>query len=315
MAILKIKLRGKIISYLTFCNIKLIIAKMNENTKQKFIGGLLLFPFIPIITLALAFFALSLTAFIYAVVVAIAFQSPMAFLVFFAGVFICLGLGILNVKLFINYIKYYAKSTGKSLKEKPKTKKVSDYKKYFTMTNICIFFLLIGSVCAIISAFLGSIHRENWVEAKSSYMIEKGFYEDIEQYSLNFPYTSLAKTSIKTDENGTEYTTYDDINIKIKVNNKRVILIYDEPSDMLNVKGYQSFKNQILCIPYYNEGLLTITETSQPKHDEAIDKMLWFLFAENDYESQVQLYIPINYKHSVHIEGDFVIAKKNPKNK
>ena len=253
-------------------------------------------PFIPLSILALGFLGLSLTAFAYSVAIGYALHSPMAFLVFFAGFFIFLGLCIADIKTFITYLKYYSNmSDNKELKEN-NTKQINKLKKYVNLTNICLALLFIGCIFAIISAFLGSIHRENWVEAKSDYMQEHGYYEDIQIFDLDYVYTT-----IRNDEN--------DVKVEIDLQNKNAVIIYGEPSDMIKIKGFQSYQNQIVCFGYNNQSLIKINETPPPKLDGNIEKMLFFFFDENKYEAQLKIYIPSNYKDSIEIVGDYIIAK------
>lgn len=228
-----------------------------------------------IISAALLLF--SLLAFFYTVVIGIALQSAMAVLVALACAVISAGIGLALFEFFLKRLKKHISSAPESSAEAEKASKTKKYKnKVFSISNIGFAFMLLGSVLAIVSAFLGSTDRDSWVLAKTDFMEANGYYADLELVDLNWD-RDVSKISIKLDKKyaNIKYTT--------------------QPNAILEVSWYQRYQNQISCSYDDINKTLIIEETHPPELDNTLAKLMFFIFDENSVEYNVLISIPSEF--------------------
>ena len=255
---------------------------------------LLPLPFLLLMTLAVVLFLGALLFLMYSIVTVTAFKSAMVFFIVFAASGICTGLGLLSLHGFFAYGKYYKKHKG-TLVSAPKTATAEKtFKDYITLQNVALIILLVATVFAIVSAALGCINRDKWVQATSPYMEKVGYNADVNYREYRY--------SVGDAEDANKLV----INLK----DKNAVVIYtDEASKQgfVTICGYDKYKNEIVI--QRNGRTLTLTEGEQPCLDGATEKLLFFLFQENEIEKQIKIYIPASLKYSFVIEGEYVKAK------
>lgn len=239
--------------------------------------------------------------FVYSVIITVAWRSAMAFLVLFAAAMLAVGAGIGCIEGFKKYVPYFKNKTSMTLDKKPEAETKTDepaqtrtFKKYVSLGNAALAIMLIGSLLAVVSSFLGSMERDNWVAAKSEYMLKNGYYEDLRSVRLSYPISQ---------------NTEDIHKITINLIKKNAAVIYDDGiSGVITITGYSSYEHQLAA--YVSDGVLKIEETEPPKLDGTLEKMLFFLFDESHYEGQIQITVPEAYRASIEIIGEYVEAKK-----
>ena len=109
----------------------------------------------------------------YSIVLVIALESAMVFLIIFAASLICFGLGALSLHGFFAYKKYYKNringfSSSKTAQNNNQSQKT--FKDYLTIQNVSLIILLVGAILAIASAALGCMNRDKWTKAVANYM-------------------------------------------------------------------------------------------------------------------------------------------------
>lgn len=245
-------------------------------------------PFVLLVALALVLIGGGLLLIVYAITLITATSSGMMFNVLFGAGALAIGFGLLSIEGFIKYRAYYNE------KEKfiSRPAKTEIKKSPFSFSNICLYVLIIGSLFVIVSAFLGSINPDKWVSERSGYMLENGYYEETKTYEVKFDTTD----------------TYQINKIVIDLDQKNVAVFYVDDV-FITVKGYQKFAGAIETSLNKSDGVITITDGDSPAEDNALNKMLFFLFDDNEAEAQIRLYIPSSLKDSIEIKGDYVIAK------
>lgn len=245
-------------------------------------------PFVLLVALALVLIGGGLLLIVYAITLITATSSGMMFNVLFGAGALAIGFGLLSIEGFIKYRAYYNE------KEKfiSRPAKTEIKKSPFSFSNICLYVLIIGSLFVIVSAFLGSINPDKWVSERSGYMLENGYYEETKTYEVKFDTTD----------------TYQINKIVIDLDQKNVAVFYVDDV-FITVKGYQKFAGAIETSLNKSDGIITITDGDSPAEDNALNKMLFFLFDDNEAEAQIRLYIPSSLKDNIEIKGDYVIAK------
>ena len=246
-----------------------------------------------------ALFSGCLLMWFYAIASLFAFKSSMIFLILAGAGTLCLGLGLALIPAYKKYYDFYNKKMGWEFPDKPEKEEkttVDDGKKsfkdYFTLSNISLAIIALGAVFTIISAALGCINRDTWVDATSSFMKESGYMTE--------------PTHIQ--------------NFK----DKQAVIIYvgTESPDKLGFVTYDyyiKYENQIVKTRT-KDGVITLTETPAPKLDDtAIKKIFFFMFKDFDVEKQVLIYLPEDTRegapNEIKIIGDNVIyAKQVDKN-
>ncbi|MCQ2602800.1 MAG: hypothetical protein MJ193_02605, partial [Clostridia bacterium] len=236
-------------------------------------------PFVLLIAVALACIGGGLILVIYSFVAVSAVHSAMIFLILFGGGVLIVGIGLGAIEFFRIYLVWYNQKE-KFIKPAPKTEVK---KNPFSFANICFYIMLVGSVLAIISAALGSIKAENWIAARESYMAENGYYA--ESHLMNITY------DIENHEINT---------INIDVDKKKVVIIYSSKNDgFVKINGYLKYENQISSACGSNA--VSVNELPSPRLNRTKDKMLFFLFVDNEAEAQIQITIPEYYRDKITI--------------
>lgn len=263
-------------------------------------------PFILMIALMIALFGGGLLLLFYAIASCFAFKSSMIFLVLAGAGLIAIGIGIGFIDVYKKYYDFYNKKMGWEFPDAPKKEEktvVSDGKKsfkdYFTVSNIAIAVLAVGAVFTIISAALGCINREKWVEATSTFMEESGYYTEAKPQKLQHPVNA-----IDSDE---KLTT-----INVDFIEKNAVIVYTTDKDKIGFATYVyyvKYRDQIQ-VTLLN-GVATLTESPAPKRDDtAIKRLFFFMFKDFDVEKQVIIYLPDDARegmpNEIKIVGDNV---------
>lgn len=290
----------------------MVSMKRISTKKNSFIKRLLInIPFVLIVTLTAACFFGGAILIFYCFVTAAAFHSAMISLILVGAGLILIGAGLGLILAFKRYYAFYDKQMGWEYPDrKPQEEVTTVYgkkplKAYFSLSNIALAFLLFGAIFTIISAALGCINRDNWVDAIRPYREEHGYYGDVQKIAPSF--------SVE-DSSTHEYTLE---NIDIDLISKQVVVIFTDDRDklgLLTVEAYISYKEQLTFahdsqpITYFS-----ISETPQPETPETtLDKLLFFaedVLRSVPSEKQVKVYLPLALKDKVTINGEYIIAK------
>lgn len=239
-------------------------------------------PFILMIALMVAMFGGGLLLLFYSIASCLAFKSAMVFLVTAGAGLIAIGIGIGFIDIYKKYYAFYNKKMGWVFPDAPEKEEktvVTDgsksFKDYLTVSNIAIVVLALGAVFTIISAALGCVKREKWVEALSTFMDESGYYTEVQSRQLQ-DYTGDVDT------------------IEIDFDDKQALIIYTTDKDkagFVTYSYYEKYKNQVVITK--SNGVVTLTETPAPKRDDtAIKRLFFFMFKDFDVEKQVKIYLP-----------------------
>ncbi|MCM1306289.1 MAG: hypothetical protein NC037_00780 [Bacteroides sp.] len=275
-------------------------------------------PFVLLITLMTACFGGGLLFAFYSVVSVIAFKSAMIYLIVAGASAILIGIGLSLISAYKKYFAFYGKKIGGKYvdndqkKEKTVTyadKPVSEiFKKYFTVTNIGIAILALGSVFAIISAALGSIDRANWVSAIGGFKEERGYYTDIKK--VDTPTILVNQNTVNISIVQPESNT----------RKKLLIVIYtknDYRQSGVTVEGYTRFYDDMnisRSTDGTNENVI-VNVGEPPEVKDALGKLLFFMF--NDYNAERRIYVYIPYymrndgKVSIDAEPHSVLVQEN----
>lgn len=212
-------------------------------------------------------------------------------------------------------LRFLQQKMGWEFPDKPKKEEkttVDDGKKsfkdYFTLSNISLAIIALGAVFTIISAALGCINRDTWVDATSSFMKESGYMTE-PMHIQNF------KDVIQAQNAGDKNIST--INIDFKDKQAVIIYVGTESPDKLGFVTYDyyiKYENQIVKTRT-KDGVITLTETPAPKLDDtAIKKIFFFMFKDFDVEKQVLIYLPEDTRegapNEIKIIGDNVIYAK-----
>lgn len=175
------------------------------------------------------------------------------------------------------------------------------FKDYVTLPNVALVVLALGALFTIISAALGCINRDKWVDDTKTFMESNGYYSNVE-------HRTHKDTILETG-------TSDRINrIEINFIEKQAVIIYTTDTDKLgsvNYDYYVKFSNQ-LSFTRSKDGTVTITESAPPVIEEtALKKLFFFIFKDFDVEKQVLIYLPEDTKKDmpnyIEIVGEKVI--------
>lgn len=275
-------------------------------------------PFVLMITAMVALFSGCLLLWFYAIASLFAFKSSMIFLILAGAGTLCLGVGLALIPAYKKYYAFYNKKMGWKFPDKPEKEKkttVNDGKKsfkdYFTVSNVSLAIIALGAVFTIISAALGSINRDTWVNDTADFMKESGY--------LNEPmHVANLKDTIQKQNVGDE-----DINtIVVDFKDKQAVIIYvgTESPDKLGFVTYDyyvKYENQVVKT-LTKDGVITLSESPAPKLDDTtIKKLFFFMFKDFDVEKQVKIYLPEDTKegavNEIKIVGDNVIFAKPEK--
>ncbi len=259
------------------------------------------------IALMIALFGGGLLLLFYAIASCFAFKSAMVFLVLAGAGLIAIGIGVGFIDVYKKYYAFYNKKMGWEFPDAPKKEEktvVSDGKKsfkdYLTVSNIAIAVLAVGAVFTIISAALGCINREKWVEATSTFMNESGFFTEVEHRQT--------KDSVNEIEGSDKLNT-----IVVDFTDKQAVIVYTTDLDKIGFATYDyyiKFENQVIKTRS-SGGVVTLTESPAPKRDDtAIKRLFFFMFKDFDVEKQVIIYLPDDARegmpNEIKIVGDNV---------
>lgn len=264
-------------------------------------------PFILMIALMIALFGGGLLLLFYAIASCFAFKSAMVFLVLAGAGLIAIGIGVGFIDIYKKYYAFYNKKMGWEFPDVPQKEEktvVSDGKKsfkdYLTVSNIAIAVLAVGAVCTIVSAALGCINREKWVEATSTFMNESGFFTEVEHRQT--------KDSVNEIEGSDKLNT-----IVVDFTDKQAVIVYTTDLDKIGFATYDyyiKFENQVIKTRS-SDGVVTLTESPSPKRDDtAIKRLFFFMFKDFDVEKQVIVFLPDDARegmpNEIKIVGDNV---------
>ena len=265
---------------------------MEKNfDKEKAMKGLSIIPFVLFILFSVVFFAVGIMGFIYSIVTYLAFESPMVFLILFGCFVLFTGIGILLIDCFIRYKKKYDSKYNPTCEEdnEPTTTTIVAKKKFkLDFQTICYGVMIVGAVFVLISAGLGSISPDSWRNETGDYLTSKGYNGVAKLYDLSY-HKPIEKITLDLDT-------------------KNVVVIYTD-DDYVMIRGYETFPGQITSA--YGNGTLKITDNTAPSLEgDTVAKMLFFLFKENEAESQIRLFIPLSQKDNITIEGEYIVAQE-----
>ncbi len=259
------------------------------TSKDIFRRVLLHVPFVLLVALMIALFGGGLLLVIYAITLIAATSSGMMFNVLFGAGVLAIGIGLLSIQGFRRYLAYYNEREKFIAREQ----KTEIKKNPFSFTNISLLVMLVGSICVIVSAFLGSIDPAKWVSERSTYMEENGYFEETKTYEVKFDTTDDYKIT----------------KIVLNLDYKNIAVFYVDNDAFVTVTGYQKYPSAIETSLNKTEGTIKISDGVPPVADNAMNNMLFFLFSENEAENQIRLYIPRNLQNSIEIIGNYVVAK------
>lgn len=258
------------------------------------------------IALMIALFGGGLLLLFYAIASCFAFKSAMVFLVLAGAGLIAIGIGVGFIDIYKNTTLSTTKNglgisrrTAKRRKNRRFGRQKS-FKDYLTISNIAIAVLAVGAVCTIVSAALGCINREKWVEATSTFMNESGFFTEVEHRQT--------KDSVNEIEGSDKLNT-----IVVDFTDKQAVIVYTTDLDKIGFATYDyyiKFENQVIKTRSSN-GVVTLTESPSPKRDDtSIKRLFFFMFKDFDVEKQVIVFLPDDARegmpNEIKIVGDNV---------
>ncbi len=273
-------------------------------------------PFVLMIAAMVALFSGCLLMWFYAIASLFAFKSSMIFFILAGAGALCLGLGLALITAYRKYYEFYDKQMGWEYPDKPKKEEkttVNDgeksFKDYFTLANISLAIIALGAVFTIISAALGCINRETWVNDTASFMNESGYMtEPTHVVNLKDPIQgqTAGDSEIKT------------INIDFKEKQAVIVYVGTESPDKLGFVTYDyyvKYENQVVKTRT-KDGIITLSESPVPKRDDTtIKKLFFFMFKDFDVEKQVIIYLPEEAREGapkeIEIIGENVIYAKS----
>lgn len=276
-------------------------------------------PFVLMIAAMVALFSGCLLLWFYAIASLFAFKSSMIFLILAGAGTLCLGVGLALIPAYKKYYAFYNKKMGWKFPDKPEKEEktvVNDGKKsfkdYFTLSNISLGVIALGAVFTIISAALGSINRDTWVNDTAAFMKESGYMTE-PMHVVNL------KDAIQGQNVGDKNVN----TIYIDFKEKQAVIIYvgAEDADKLGFVTYDyyvKYENQVKKTTRTKDGVITLTESPAPKFDDTtIKKLFFFMFKDFDVEKQVKIYLPEDARkgavNEIKIVGDNVIFAKPDK--
>lgn len=167
--------------------------------------------------------------------------------------------------------------------------------KFLTLQNVGYGMLLIAVVFVVVSAALGSLNSDNWIEARRGYLEEHGYYADSMPIRLEFSPNEVSE-------------------INISVNDRKTVVVYDSSVSRIVLEYYELYSGEYSISTTEVEqdiDILNITRMPEPAHDDPIDKMLDLCFQPNRIEEQVVITIPAAYRDSIKVNGENIIYAKD----
>lgn len=252
----------------------------------------------------MSFAAFFLAAFMlfYAIVTLAAFKSAMIFFILFGASCLFLGIAIAFIVAIKKYFGYLKKKNTSEHAEK--TTAYKEKSSFFSMSNIALAVLLLGAVCTVISALLGSINRDKWISETADFKRSQGYYADAAYKPFE-----VAK-SVHPDTLGSQAIR----RINIKAEDKRVIVIYNtdpDKRDMIVIKSYTRFEKEI-GFSRSDEGDLNITQRAAPDNISKLGKIIFFaidLIDKASAREQILIYVPLDKKDVIQLVGNYTVAK------
>lgn len=290
-------------------------------TQENSIGKRILIniPFVLIVAFIIAAFGGGALLLFYSFVSLAAFNSAMIFLILFGAAAILVGAGLALIVAYKKYYAFYNKKMGwKFVEEENKRERtVTDMnndtiKKLFTLPNISLAFLALGSLFAIISAALGCINRQNWVDAIGGFKENLGYYADVKYVSnLQYPINGFEQDAAPINK-----IVVDDSSVTYEPRKKEIVIIYTEEDNFtpyIYISGYQKFDGDFE-VYRAKDGTLTIHVSDVPKRDQTIEKLLFFVFNDYTVEKQIIIKIPSTHRDLIEIPtGAMILEEKDMK--
>lgn len=282
-------------------NMKRIATQKNGFWKRVVIN----IPFILMIALMIVLFGGGALLWFYAIASCFAFKSGMVFLIVAGAGTIAIGIGLGFIEIYKKYYDFYNKKMGWEFPDAPKPEEeektiVSDGKKplteYFTLSNIAIGVLAVGAVFTIISAALGCISRDKWVDATSTFMRSYGYYDSVKHQQISY----ILPNQLADDED----VPY----IEFVLTDKNAVIVYSEEqkSNTLTFDYYAKYEKQVISSQYGKT--YTIVETAEPSENDTLKKLFFFLFKDLEVVRQITVTLPEGYRVKV-VGNNYVFAK------
>lgn len=273
--------------------------KNTHNTKDTFKKICLFIPFVLLAIFIAAMLCGGLLLIFYSIASIVAFDSAMICLILLGAGLIAIGAGCGLICAFKKYRGFYDKKANNIQNEPKKQEKTvvhgsKTFKDYITLSNVALLILLLGGIFTIISAVLGSIKKEEWQSATSSFLTSTGYYETTEHRPLKY--------SLLEDMDASAVSR-----IEIDLEGKNAVIIYSNSTSQrgwVNIDYYEKFQNQV-AVSRSKNGTITIKENTAPTHDDtAIKKIFFFMFDDNSSQKQVLITLPKSEKDNIKITGD-----------
>ncbi len=261
-------------------------------------------PFVLIVILIVACIGVGALALFYTFVCSVAFKSAMISLLLFGGSFIFVGIGLLMIEVFKKYHKFYEKKMdvappSEEVATKTYDTKQKTFKDYLTYENVCLAILLVGAILCIISAALGSIERDKWIEDTKSYYNQAGYYNENKDFTLSYRVDGQLASDKQVEK------------IVIELENKVAVVKYDSSvRDLITIDGYSSYDGQLSVFSLDNNRQIKLSEGDAPTLDGALEKLMFFLWIDTKYERQVIITIPEAYRTTIEIVGEYILAQE-----
>jgi len=240
----------------------------------------------------------------YSFVTLAAFGSAMVYLIVAGAAAILVGIGLGLIVLFKKYYAFYNKKMGWKFEKEPQKTVTGDSvplaKRIFTVSNAALAALAVGAVLAIISAALGSIDRANWVDAFASFREERGYYADVKYVSPQYIIDDLNDPSyIAVDKVEVDFSKLDE-----NARRKKVVIEYTDEEKYKGyvwISGFVRFDGELSVYPP-KDGAIRITVGTPPVIEPtAINKLLFFMLNDYNYERQIVIRIPAAYKDKIDV--------------
>ena len=247
-------------------------------TKEDLLKGLSYVPFPLLIILMIGLFAFGIFATVYASVGYVALESAMIFLITFGVAVLSIGVGLLLIDVYLKYAKRFAKPIDET-STPAKTTIATEKKMSISYQNICLIVMAVGAIFILISAGLGAISPDSWRSEIGEYRVSYGYNAEAKTFDVKYDTSNPDKPIDK---------------ITLNLDGKNVVVIYTEDDDFVSIGG-----------------TVKITENAKPTvESDVVADMMFFLFKENDVEAQIRLYIPIDMKDTIEIDGDYIVAQE-----
>ncbi len=258
--------------------------------------------------LAAAFMATSAFLMFYSFVSIAAFRSAMIFFILFGAGALTLGLSLALVYASKACKKRYDKKFGKAANSEKRDEGTTVYSKsslksFFSLSNVALTVLLVGALSTVLSAILGSVNKDKWVNETKNFMTSHGYYEEAHKFDARQSVSASTPTSsdLKT--------------LKIDLSTKRAVVIFTtdrDKSGFVVLNGYVFFDGE-LNFSRSSDGTLTLTQGEEPKINDVTGKLIFAfkgLFVSRPSRNQVLIYVPAYLKDSLEIVGNYTVAKE-----